>query len=372
MKILHLITSLDSGGAEAVLYRLILHDTKNQHIVISMMNTGKYGLYLDTLGVTVYYLNMPRGRFTFSGLVQLWKLIKKIQPDAVQTWMYHANLIGGLITSLVGIKKCFWGIHHSDLSPGKNKFSTRIIAKICAPLSYIIPSKIIVCAEQAASIHQAIGYDKKRIVIIPNGYDLSCFKPATDSKEKLFKELHIPQSVILLGMVARFDPQKDHLNLLRALAILKQKKIEFSCLLMGENIDNHNEILAKSINDRKLSNNIVLLGTREDIPNIMSALDIHILSSIGEAFPNVIAEAMACGTPCITTNVGDAALIVGNTGWVVPTNDSEKLASAIIDAIQIKTKTSVDWEQRQKSARETIMKNYSIEKMVSSYQSVWN
>jgi glycosyltransferase involved in cell wall biosynthesis len=174
-------------------------------------------------------------------------------------------------------------------------------------------------------------------------------------------------------MVGRFDPQKDHPNLLGALAELKGKGHAVRCALVGKGLDRANASLMGSITGFGLSpdRELLLLGQRNDISTVMNALDIHLLSSAyGEAFPNVLAEAMACGTPCVTTDVGDAALIVGETGWVVPPRDSKSLAHSIRSAIKL-SQDQPGWKVRQMACRKRIDTEFSIERMVCAYRDVW-
>ncbi|EAW28589.1 Glycosyl transferase group 1 [Alteromonadales bacterium TW-7] len=372
MKVLHIITGLADGGAEAVLYRLCTTDTKNTHTVISLMGLSKYGPLLQQQGVTAYSLDMPLGRFTFSGLLKLYKLVKNIKPDAVQTWMYHADLIGGLVARCAGIKNITWGLHQSDLTPGAAKKSTILVAKLCGYLSYFVPKKIICCADKAAEANKGIGYCEAKLNVVYNGYDLNAFKTDNSAKELIKKEFSISNSTVFIGMVSRFHPFKDHENLIKALGIVKQQKINFSCLLVGLDMCDSNQQLMVWLQQNNVLDNIILAGKRSDIPHIMNGLDIHLLSSSSEAFPNVLNEAMACGTPCVTTDVGDAVHIVGDTGWVAKPQNPQDLASKIVEAINMKAHSKDAWETRQLKARERIENNFKIETMVSKYNEIWN
>lgn len=372
MQVTHIITGLNNGGAEAVLYRLCTNDTGATHTVISLMDMGKYGPMLEKAGITVHCLNMPQGRVTLSGLRKLYTLLKKAKPDAVQTWMYHADLIGGVIAKLAGVKKVFWGIRHSNLEPDKSKRSTIVIAKVCARLSKRVPTGIVCCADKALAVHAAIGYDKRKISVIYNGYSLDQFNINTEAGNAVKQEMDIAHVPFVLGLVGRFNPQKDHANLLNALVLLKEKNKEFVCLLVGAGINSDNTALYEQIKRFGLLDHIRLLDQRSDIPAVMNALDVHVLSSTTEGFPNVLAEAMACGTPCVTTNVGDAALIVGDTGWVVPPSNSEQLFEAITKALNEKQTDADAWNARQQAARQRIEDNFSIETMVGKYHRVWD
>ncbi len=373
MRITHVITGLNDGGAEAVLYRLVLQDRPARHQVVSLMDEGKYGPLLREAGFSVACLNMPRGRLTLGGLCRLWRLLRAERPDVVQTWMYHGDLIGGVIARLAGVARICWGIRHTTLEPGKSARSTIWIARLNARLSRWVPNAIVCCAEKAREVHEALGYAAHKMVVIPNGYDLQRFRPDAQAREWLRRELGVAEYDCLLGMVGRFDPQKDHANLIAALSQLKQTGASFRCVLVGAGLTQDNAAITAWIVAHGLERHVVLLGQRNDVPVVMNALDVHVLSSAyGEAFPNVLAEAMACGTTCVTTNVGDAALIVGDTGWVVPPSAPAALADAVGAALHERELLPEAWATRQTAARERIMASFSIEIMVNAYSQVWS
>jgi glycosyltransferase involved in cell wall biosynthesis len=278
--------------------------------------------------------------------------------------------VRGLVSRLCGIRNVIWSIHNANLEPGKNRSTTLIIVRICAMLSRWIPTRIVSCSQAATVLHQQAGYCVNKFMTIPNGYAVDSFAPDRQAGLAVRRSLALPENRPVLGMVARFHPLKDHSNFVQALGLLKQKNITFSCLLVGTGMLEDNKILVALIEKAGIKNDIRLLGPRDDIPAIMSALDIHVLSSVGEAFPNVLAESMACGTPCVTTDVGDAAFILGNTGWVVPSRNSKALAAAIAESIAAMGDTSA-WQQRQAMARQRIIDNFSLEKMVAAYQKIW-
>lgn len=372
MKVLHIITGLNDGGAEAVLYRMCHFDKDNQHIVISLMDKGKYGSMLDELGVDVFTLNMPTGKIKFSGLLELYQLIKKQAPDTIQTWMYHADFMGGLVGRLAGIKNIVWGVHHTTLVKGESKRSTILIAKVNAFLSKFIPNKIIYCAEKSRAVQEDIGFKKTIGCVVPNGYDVDDFIISEDNGQKFRQELGISSNEFLIGHVGRYDPQKDQANLIDALRQVKRSNTSFKTVLIGTNLDSQNKILNSLISEKGLENQIMLIGRRNDIPSVMNGLDLFVLpSAFGEAFPNVLNEAMACGTPCVATDVGDSAVIINKTGWITPPKQPIKLAECILEAINEKNNHLDTWLLRKKDARARIVENFSIEKMVESYKKVW-
>lgn len=370
-KVLHIITGLNDGGAEAVLFRLCTNDFGNEHLVISLMDLSKYGPLLLNKGIKVFCLNMPQGKVTIKGLLHLYRLLKEIKPDVVQTWMYHADLVGGVVARFAGLKNIFWNIRNSTLEIGLSNKNTIYVTKICAYLSYVIPKAIICCANNAASVHAELGYSKKKINVIANGYELDRLTINKNQGDAVKKELSLSNTSYILGMVGRYDPQKDHLNLFKSLSLLVNTGLDVKCLLVGKELNRKNTVLMEHIRNFNLADNIILLDQRSDIPAIMNALDIHILSSsYGEAFPNVLAESMACGTPCVTTDVGDAALIVGDTGWVVPPCSTECLTQALREACEEK-ENKVLWRTRQQKTRMRVVENFSLMTMITKYDQIW-
>jgi len=370
-KVVHIITGLNQGGAEAVLYRLCSssHQNKFEHVVISLTTRGVYADRFEGLGIKVYSLDVRWNRPNLLVFWKLYKLLKKLKPNVVQTWMYHSDLIGGLISRLSGIKYIIWNIR-GPLNKENTSFTTNLVAKLCAILSGTIPTVIVSCSEHAKKKHLALGYSSKRFIVIPNGYaisedDLKEFGLQMNSDSR-----YHPVDTPLIGMVARFDPYKDHNTLLEALALLKEKSIFFHCLLVGEGLSWDNNVIVSSINQKGIENFVTLEGPHKNVSQIFRKLNLHVLSSLDEAFPNVIAESMACGTPCVTTNAGDAALIVGDTGWVVPVGDPIALADAIATAFsEMRERT---WVVRQKDCIDRIKDKFSLDEMTKKYEDIWN
>jgi glycosyltransferase involved in cell wall biosynthesis len=248
---------------------------------------------------------------------------------------------------------------------------TRVMARASAAASHVVPDTIISCSEAAARLHAGFGYDGARMVVVPNGYDLGRFERDEAARERLRTEWGVGPGDVVLGTVARWDPQKDHANLARALELLDPAAAaRCFVVLVGTGMDADNAALADLLKRHGLRDRILTLGRRDDVPGVMSAFDLHVLPSIAEAFPNVLCEAMACGTPCVVTDTGDSALIVGDTGWVVPARDSAALAQAIERAI-----TSLDdaeaTRQRNEATRARIVDNFSLQRMADSYVEVW-
>lgn len=369
MKIVNIITGLGDGGAEHTLFKICKYDKINEHIVISLKDSGKYFSLIKKLGVKVYCLNFKY--YSINKFLFLIKLISSIKPDLVQTLLIHADLIGGLASKLAGVKKIIWNVRYSNFEIGKAKFQTIVIIKILAKISSMLPSRIVINSKKAKKLYIKIGYDKKKLNFIPNGFDLSLLKIKKSEKISFRKKNKIKKFTPLIGNVARYDPQKDHFNLLKALHLIRSNNIDFYCVLVGTNIDKNNFKIVSEIKKLNLTNYVKLLGQTDNILSVMNGIDIYVQSSrYGEGFPNVVAEAMACATPSVVTDVGDASLIVGKTGWVVPPNNPYKLASAIKKSInEFKNK---NWSQRCNKARFVVKENFGINKMIKSYNSLWN
>ena len=372
MRILHVITGLEAGGAEATLCRLVTTDRSNRHEVVSLTGSGHYAAILAAAGVPVHTLDMNPVQLSPRKLLALGKIIRKIQPDLVQTWLYHADLIGGLAAGLAGSRAVCWSIRNGNISVPNISRRTRFVVSTCALLSRYLPSRIVSCSVRAANVHTAAGYDAEKIEVIPNGYDLTRFRPDLECRRRIRSELGLAEEAFVTGMIGRWDTQKDHGNLIRALQLFANaRRDDWACLLVGHGMDHGNPELVDLLKCGGVYEHCRLLGLRPDVPNMMNVLDVHVLSSSGEAFPNVVAEAMACGVPAIVTDVGDAADIVGDTGWIVPARDADALAAAIRGAEE-EWRTEARWGERRRLARERIVERYSIDRMVAAYQTLWS
>ena len=335
------------------------------------MDSGSYGPLLETAGIKVHCLCMNPGRPSITRFLELVRLIRTESPDVVQTWMYHADLLGGIAARIAGVNRVFWGIRHSTLEKGKAKKSTIAIAKVCALLSRFVPERIVCCAHKALVVHRDIGYTRNKLLVIPNGYDLSKFMVDEQSGSQLRASLDIAPETFLLGKVGRYDPFKDHDNLLSALYKLQLSGVDFKCLLVGRGLTTENSELMARINELGLTDRVILAGQRTDIPAVMNALDLHVLSSSSEGFPNVLAEAMACGTPAISTDVGDAGEIVGDPALLCPPRNPKALSELILAMHAEWLERPDDWAERRTSCVEHIKNNFSIERMVAAYEQCW-
>lgn len=367
--VLHIISGLGQGGAETVLYRLVTAETsQTRHIVVSMSDAGVFGQRLQQANIEVHCLHM-KGLGLLTGWLALRRLIKKIQPDVVQTWMYHADLLGGVAARSVGIKNIAWGIRNSGENLHHSSLKARVVAQVSAKLSGWLPKRIVACAENAARRHKQWGYKADKMSVIPNGYDLTQWQPQPEQAALFRSQLGLSTTTPLIVSVGRWNPLKDHPNLLSALAKLKRSEVNWFCVLVGDGIEQTNEELMRLIKQEGLEERIALLGRRDDIPVIMSAADIHVLSSKAEGFPNVVCEAMVSRALCVVTDVGDAARIVGEEGIVVAPRNAQALAVGIEKALCLLNSPELP-EQLDKAAA-SVAQRYSLESMVRNYEQLW-
>ncbi|MFP4257950.1 MAG: glycosyltransferase family 4 protein [Desulfovermiculus sp.] len=371
MRVLHIITGLSTGGAETMLYNLLSRMDRDlfANQVIALLGKGPMAEKIEALGVPVQALNMPRGMPDPRGVWKLARLIRHYNPDVIQTWMYHADLMGGLAARIARKWPVFWNIRHSNLHPKENKKTTIWTAKACALFSRRIPQKIVCCSEESRRIHAGLGYDEDRMLVIPNGFDLETFGPGQEAGKSLRSDLGLGQNALLIGMAARFHRQKDHLTLIQAARQLKNQGVEPFFVLCGQGMDWENEELCGWIKESGLEDRFFLLGPRSDMPRITAALDVACLSSAyGEAFPNVLGEAMACEVPCVATDLGDSGEIVGDTGRIVSSRDPEAMARAVKELIDMGIEGRTKLGTR---ARQRVAERYELGKVVKEYEKLY-
>lgn len=331
------ITGLNIGGAEMMLLMMLRHLDRKRFApsVISLGGIGKIGQRIAEAGVPVTALNLRPGLPALLGIVRLASLLRRNRPDLVHTWMYHADLVGGVAAHLAGIRALAWGIRHTDLSVSANKWTTLAVVKACALLSPWLPDRVTVNSEAARKAHVSAGYVANKMVVIPNGFDLSRFVRNASARGVLREILGVDATALLVGMIGRYHAQKNHLGFVSAMAAVHALRPKVHFVLVGAGVDDRNAQLVKAIRVAGLESVVHLLGPRDDIPQLMAGLDVLALPSVGEAFPNVVGEAMACEVPCAVCNVGDSAWIVGDCGRVVAADDMYDLARAIIGLLDL-------------------------------------
>jgi glycosyltransferase involved in cell wall biosynthesis len=371
VRIAHVITGLGLGGAETMLFKLLgaMDPAAFQPLVVSLVEPGPMEERIAALGIRVETLSMRRGLPDPGAILRLARLLRLFKPDLVQTWMYHADLVGALAAPLAGRPTLVWNIRQSDLDPRLSRRATRMVARAGALLSHLAPDHIICCSERARTVHRTLGYKDRIISVIPNGFDLNRFRPDRDARAALRTQFGIPSMAPLVGLVARFDPQKDVRTFLEAAALVRAVRQDCHFLLCGLGMDATNTQLRDWIGAARLADAVHLLGPRRDTPEVFAALDLLVSSSAyGEGFPNVIGEAMASGVPCAVTDVGDSALIVGDTGLSVLPRKPDSLAAAICSLLNEGPEGQT---ARGRAARERIAAQYDLRRVAARYAELY-
>ena len=369
IKILHVITSLDVGGAEMTLFHLLksMDASRFENQVVSLIHPGKVGEKIQALGVPVFSLEMRPGHPEIGSFFKLVELLRRESPDMVQTWLYHADLLGLLAAKTVGVP-VLWNIRASNLDMSHYRRLSNWVLKACIRLSGW-PQAVIVNSRAGQAFHEQLGYHPRRWVYIPNGIDTDQFRPNLSARAALLNELGLAPDALLIGLIARFDPMKDHQNFLQASSVLAANMPGIHFVLAGNKVDPSNPFFGKYLEKDELRGRLHLLGQRDDVPDLMAALDIaSSSSSYGEGFPNSIAEAMACGTPCVVTDTGDSAYLVEKTGIVVAPKDPQALAGGLQKMI------SLGIERREAlgaAARQRIQQNFQQNEVARQYEELY-
>ena len=369
--VLHIITDLDIGGAERSLVALLgpLEQAGFASTVLSLMPGGALAEVLRRDGIRVHELDLKPGLPSPRTLLRLVRIIRAEQPALVQTWMYHADLLGGVAARAAGRMPVVWGLHNTNLDPRHTKRSTRWVVRACAALSRRVPTRIVSCSDAGVGIHVRQGYAEERILSIPNGFDTTALHPRPAERAAVRAELGIADDAILIGQVARFDPQKDYRNFIQAAGRVAAQRPDVHFMLVGKGCVPENAELAAWIDAAGLRPRCHLLGLRTDAHRLLSALDVAVLSSAyGEAFPLVLGEAMACGVPCVATDVGDAARIIGETGRIVAPRDASALADAVLGLLAL---SSPERATLGTAARARIVAEFSLAAVAARYAALY-
>jgi len=371
MKILYIISGLSTGGAEMMLYKLLSVIDRDifEPVIISLTDEGSLGNNIKNLNIPVYKMEMKAG---FPNPFKVWRfvqLIRKINPELVQGWMYHGNL-AALLAKWVLPNRVFllWNIRHTPDDLKKEKRLTALVIRLGAKFSSH-PDRIIFNSNVSEQKHELLGYNNKNKSIIPNGFNCEQFKPSVNAKSKLRHSLGLKKDTLLIGLVARYHIMKDHVTFLHSAGKLNKTYPEIHFVLVGQGVDKDNHLLIKLIEDLKITKNVHLLGEHMDVEEITAGLDIACSSSSrGESFSNAIGEAMACGIPCIVTDVGASAWMVGETGIVVKPGDRKAFADAMITLIKMSSEERL---RLGKLARDRIIKNFSLNLIVKRYEDMY-
>lgn len=369
--LLHIITGTNVGGAEMMLLRLLEagDPTRLRQSVLSLLQDGPLGARMAERAASYESLGMARALPSPSQAMRMMRITRSAAPQLVMGWMYHGALAATAAQGFAARQApLVWGIHHSLNALRQEPRMTQRIIRLLAWLSPRAGA-IIYVSKQSQAQHEALGFDRRRSVLIPNGIDTDSFKPDPMARGRLRALLNLSEGKPIIGMIARADPMKDHPNLVRALGLLKAKGREAHLVLFGRGTNEPEGPIADAVKAAGVSPCISLMGERHDLKDLVPGLDVLALSSAwGEAFPLVLAEAMASGIPCVATDIGDSAWLIGDTGLIVPPREPEALAMAIDRLLSLTPEERAALGAR---ARARIVNDFGLAKIARVYEDLY-
>ena len=370
MRIAHVITGLGAGGTPVMLHKVLAaqQHTGIDSCVVGLIQDGPIGDQIRQLGIPVISLGMRPGVPDPRALWNLAKALRKFQPDLIQSWLYHADLMSSLVSRWVGQPPVVWNLRHATLDPRHDSRSTLYTAKACAWMSRHSPARILVNTVSGRRVHVDYGYDDDKMLVIPNGFDLDRFCPRPASRIELRQALGLPEDRLLIGLVARFSELKGQSLFIQSMRQVASQVPSAEFVLCGTNITPRNSQLMQWIQATGCADRFHLLGERMDVEQIHAALDLEVYASVSEAFSNSLGEALCCGVPCVVTDVGDSAWLVDDAGWVVPPQDPMAMARA---AIQILTAPVAERIRLSQRARQRMEEQFNICGIARQYADIW-
>jgi glycosyltransferase involved in cell wall biosynthesis len=368
-RILHVITDLYAGGCEMMLLKLLSATNVNMdQVVVSLGDTGTLGPRISELGIPVHALGVRRSRNPVR-LLSIVSLVRRVKPHLIVGWMYHGNLAASLAAVAArGHVPVFWNIQQSLYDISSERRATAALIRLGGPLSGQ-PASIIYNTRVGAQQHEAFGYCGTNRIVIPTGFDCLQFRPDTEARRQVRAELGLPENAVVVGLIARYHPMKDHAGFLKAASLVAQSHPEVRFLLAGIRITPSEPDFQNLLREHKLEDRVLLLGERKDMPRIAASLDIACSASAwGEGFSNAVGEAMACGVPCVVTDVGDSAYLVADTGLAVPPRQPEAFAKALSQLVAGGPSCR---RQLGQAARQRIEREFSLASVAGSYEELY-
>ena len=326
-----LIRQLNEGGAQRQIVELVKGLDQPHHAVtvVSLYSGGRFSADVAHLPHVSYFSLAKHGRWDVVPF--LYRLVCKmrcLRPDVIHGYLPAANVLCITLKPFLPRMRTVWGIRASVMDWAQYDWLDRLLFQLQRVLARFV-DLIIVNSNAGRDYHVARGFPASKIVVIPNGIDTHVFVPNGEERQRVRTQWGITDKEKLIGFVARLDPMKDHSTFLHAAALLTRSHAELRFVCVGDGPPSYRDQLLELTKRLQLADRIIWERWRTDMPAIYNALDIATLCSYyGEGFPNVIGEAMACGVPCVATEVGDSAYIVGDTGVIVRSRDPEALANA--------------------------------------------
>ena len=368
--VLHVITGLGTGGAERSLFNLAAADGDSGyvHSVVSLADAGYYGPLLRQRGVAVAAFDMPGAVGIPAALVRIRRLVRRERPDIVQGWMPHGNMIATAAAAMAGRPVGLaWNVRQSLYDLRDEKRATQWMIRGLGAMS-ARPDAILYNSHQAREHHEALGFAPALGRVIPNGFDTARWKPDAGRRTALRTALGVSDAAPLAGFVGRFHALKDVPTFMAASAIAMAENPQLHAVMVGDGLTRDNAALAPLF-PALPPERFHTLGPRDDIEAILPAMDFFCLSSVSEAFPNVIGEAMASGLPCIGTDVGDCARLIDGHGRIVPRGDAAGMAAAMSEMARLDVARRAEIG---KAARARIEARYSLRATVDAYTQLYD
>ena len=370
IKVAHISTGLETGGAEVQLLRLLtdLDKSKFEMMVISLHKETYLADQIRELGLPVHSLEVKSNPLNVR---KAYSLLKEFNPDVIHGTMYEGGVVGTLFNKFLPKKPpVIWTVHepleHYDKEPIRKRLQLRtwgLISKLPACMMYV--------SNLNKEQHVDWGFDNQKAIVIPNGVDTDKCSPNKAAGEKIRKELGISQDAFVIGKIARFHRQKNHIGFMHSAAILAKQHSHVEFVLVGTNVDSENEELTSLAKELGISDKVHMLGNREDIPDVVNAFDLATLTSFGEAFPLTLGEAMVSGVPCVATDVGDNDYIIGDTGIITPIDDNEAMAAAWQKMVETALNTPDEYAELGQKARQRTLDNFTLEQQVKQHEDLY-
>ncbi len=357
MKVVFLIPALVYGGAERQLVVLAkgLHARGHKVVVAPFYSGGPLEQELLEAGVRIRSLQ-KRGRWdVLPFLFRLARVMREERPKVLHS--YLTDLVTMILKPWFPSTKIVWGIRSSDMDLSQYDWIMRISYKLTFRLSRFADA-VIANSRAGRDYHIAQGYPREKVAVIANGIDTRQFRPDPEARRYVRSGWGIRDHEQVVGIVGRLSPEKDHPTFLHAASLLAQERNHLRFVCVGEGPAEYRDSLRQLTRSLKLTDHVIWLDGRSDMPAVFNALDLLVSSSITEAFSNVIAEAMACGVACVVTNVGDSAWLVGNMGEVVPLRNPVALKNAMEKLLDQRPHTPAQIRRR-------IVEEFSVEKLVA-------
>ena len=374
VKLLHAITSTGLGGAQSMLVRLLTHGEQTfdgyEQSVLSLMSPGDLARQLDEAGVAVHTLAMGAGLPRPSVVPRLVDTARRAAPDLIVGWMHHGGLAAWYAAKLHRPRRpVIWNLRHSLGGMAHEKRLTRLVLQHMRRLSPHVDA-IVYNSYAARSQYKAIGFADAHAVVIPNGFDCDLLRPRADARARLSQIFGIDPGRLVIGMVARYHPMKDPAALIEAVRRLRDCGHDAHLLVVGTGMDGLARHIDPALAAALPPTRITFSDQRLDVADWLPGLDVLALPSAwGEGFPNILGEAMACGVPCVATDVGDADHVLGSFGRLVPPRDPEALCAALAEICKLSP------EARRRlghAGRERVRSNFSIAAVAARYASLYD